>query len=331
MCSKVKRSRPPAALLALCLAAPSQAAWASSEATLVEPEADPAVEEAMGHFRQGIGLYEEGDYDSALFEFERAYELAPDYRLLYNVGVTQLETKDYAGAKRSLERYLDEGGAEIDAERRADVEGQLATLAARIGTVDVQCNVEGATVLVDGEPMGTTPLSEPLILNLGRRTIELQHEGHQPYREELTLTGGSNRVVEANLTSTLAVPPPVVAADDVPEPARDPKTRRLTIATWVGLGVTVAAGAGTIVTGVLALRADGEVDDELGRFPADPDAVDAAADRRDTLSLTTDVLVGVTAAFAVTTLGLGIATIVRKRKAERGTVSIAPGAVRVRF
>ena len=62
---------------------------------------------------RGVELYQDEAYRAALIEFERAYEISPDYRLLYNIGGTKLQLQDFLGAARAYERYLTEGGDEV--------------------------------------------------------------------------------------------------------------------------------------------------------------------------------------------------------------------------
>ena len=57
-------------------------ACATTTAVAAEPE---AVSEAARHFKLGVQLHGEGNLDAALAEFTRANELAPSYRLLYNM------------------------------------------------------------------------------------------------------------------------------------------------------------------------------------------------------------------------------------------------------
>jgi hypothetical protein len=283
-----------------------------------DADASGDVEEARKHFRQGVALFEEEDFEGALFEFRQAYEAAPDYRLLYNMGIAQRETRDYAAAQRSLSTYLAEGGEDIDAARRQEVEAELEVLASRVGQLALSCNVEGAEILVDGESVGTTPLPDSVPLNIGSRQLEVRAEGHAPYRTTIDVVGGESTSVAAEL---VVIPPPArVEESPLPQdgPVPDsPRAKRLRISTWAMLGVTAGVGVGTIVTGVLALGADRDLESELDIIPADPGAIRDAEDRRDTLATATDGLVGATAGLAAITLGLGIAAIIATKKARK--------------
>lgn len=322
--------------LALSLAVGSSGVAVLPTAAGAEPSrpSDPALDAAMKHFEQGIALYEEGDYAAALFAFEKAYETKPDHRLLYNIGVTALELKDYAAAIDALSKYLEEGGDEIAEDRRAEVEGQLTTLRSRVGTVTIDCNVEGAEVRVDGKVVGTTPLAGPLTLNLGPRTIEVvASDGeHESYSSEVEVAGGSSTTLAVSLSRRSPAPPPAVLAEEPTEPETAPsRYPKLRVATFVGLGVTGLAGAGLAVAGSLALRADDDLQREHDRFPGDPDALSNARDRRDSLVLTSNVMIGVTAAFAAATIGIGVATVVSKRRQDSQRARLQPGGFELRF
>jgi hypothetical protein len=292
---------------------------------------DAELDAAMRHFTQGIALYEEGDYAAALFEFEKAYRTKPDYRLLFNIGVTALELKDYAVARDALQRYLADGGEEIGAERRAEVEQQLETLAKRVGEVTIVCSVEGASVTVDGVVVGTTPLEQPLVLNLGQHQVEITRDTYKPHRATLEVAGGSSTTLDIALAAE--TPPPVVEAPTTPaEPIPSSKARPLRIATYVGLGLSVAAGAGLAVAGTLALRADDDLQSELDQFPGDPGALRDARDRRNMLATTSDAMIGVTAGLAAITIGLGVATVVVQRRETNRTARVhIDRGLRLRF
>jgi hypothetical protein len=72
--------------------APGSAAPSSSSPPSPSPEPSPsqdAVKDAEAHFHRNVDLYKDSDYGGALVEFQRAYDLAPNYRVLFNLGQTQ--------------------------------------------------------------------------------------------------------------------------------------------------------------------------------------------------------------------------------------------------
>src|SRR5262245_54716328 len=90
-------------------------------ANLNKPAAPNNSEAGRGHFDRGVDYYRDGNINAALIEFKRAYEAAPNYRVLFNLGQVANALNDYVEAQRYFQRYLQDGGAEIDAERRAEV------------------------------------------------------------------------------------------------------------------------------------------------------------------------------------------------------------------
>ena len=75
--------------------------------------------DAEKHFTQGLSFAKDENYESAMIEFKRAYEIKPDYRVLYNLGLTSRELKDFASALKAFRQYLEEGGQAIDKARKA--------------------------------------------------------------------------------------------------------------------------------------------------------------------------------------------------------------------
>ena len=74
-----------------------------SVGTGAQPAAEPAaqvqpadVEEARRRFDRGVKLYSEGDFTLAVIEFERAYELVANYRVLYNIGHVSIQLRQHA-------------------------------------------------------------------------------------------------------------------------------------------------------------------------------------------------------------------------------------------
>ncbi|HEY1532581.1 MAG TPA: tetratricopeptide repeat protein, partial [Polyangiaceae bacterium] len=147
-------------------------ATAAASAPAAAPE--DVTLQAREHFGQATKLYKDGDFDAALVQFERAYQLKPNYKVLYNIGQTYFQLREYVEARDAMQRYVKDGGDQIDAERLAAVTKDLADLERRLAKVTLTVNVAGATVLVDGKKVGTTPLSEPMVVSEGQRAISVE-------------------------------------------------------------------------------------------------------------------------------------------------------------
>ncbi len=254
--------------------------------------------EADARFRRGVELYKETDYGAALTEFRRAYALAPAYQVLYNVAGACYQLRDYACALRAFERYLTDGGAQIAADRRAEVERDIAVLRGRVVTVALSTSVPDVEIAVDDVPVGRTPLAEPLLMSAGRRRIVAAAAGRPAVTRVIDVAGGdrvelSLEIPDAHAQQAVSAGPRLVAPSrEQPRVAKDRAPRRersVPVLPWIATG---ALAAGAAVTGVLALGASSDLDTELGAFPGDAPAIERERTRTATLALTADLLAG---------------------------------------
>jgi hypothetical protein len=257
------------------------------------------------HFNRGVALFREGDYRAALVEFRRAYEVSHNYRALYNIGQTEFEVQDYAGARSSFQKYLTEGGAEIEAGRRAEVEADIKKLAVRVARIEIKTNTEGADILVDDVVIGQAPLQEPLLVSAGRRKITLQKGALPPVTRFVDLAGGDASSVTINLAAAepparVGVAPPLAA----PAPASTPAPSRTGL--WLSLAGTGALTAGAVVTGILALGAHSDAETKLGTLGVKAADIEAARSKMTTLALVTDVLGGAAIVMGGVTIVLAV-------------------------
>jgi hypothetical protein len=279
--------------LVLCVAAPAQGQDAADD------EQREAMGEAQARFRRGLELYAEDDFRAALVEFQRAYELAPSFRILYNIAQVQFQLQDYAGSLRSFERYLQEGADGIDAGRRADVERDMERLRTRVARIAISAEHDGVEVYVDDVLMGVTPLP-PVLVSSGRRLVRARLEGHAPVThvvdvagaEEVTLRlqfdGANSKPTEPEVPNTvLSVPIPAVPAPASPAVPDGPEEASVP---WVGWTLTGLLAVGAVTTGVLALRASSDLQDLRGTPNVGRDALDEASSDAKRWALATDVL-----------------------------------------
>jgi tetratricopeptide (TPR) repeat protein len=150
--------------------------------------ADDADDPAHRRFRQGVALFNEGDFNAALAEFEGAYRLQPLPSILYNVALSEKALFRYGDSIAHFERYLAEA-RNIEPERQAEVRDLLARMRALLAELRLTITPEGAAVVIDGRLVGSAPLA-PVLVAAGHRVIELSAEGHHPLRREITAIAG---------------------------------------------------------------------------------------------------------------------------------------------
>ena len=273
-----------------------------------EPSAQ-AVQEAEQRYDRGLKLYAEGDYALAVIEFQRAYELVSDYRVLYNIGQVHIQLAHYARAQRALVQYLREAGGRIDQERRSAVEADLAMLAARTGTLRVETNVAGAEILIDDIAMGSSPLVEPLLLDAGEHRLSLRKPDYVTASVQFTLAGRDALERRLDLEKLPKTPPTqIVIEKQVPRAESDGTTWR-----WAAWSATGALAAGAAITGGLGIKAAHDLDDQRSRAGVTRSELDSTSRRARTLLATADVL----GALAIGCGGVAVYLTLSRPAAER--------------
>jgi hypothetical protein len=113
------------------------------------------------------------------------------------------------------------------------------------GSIELDCPVAGAEVLLDGKPVGVTPLVGPLgDLPAGEHRLQVRREGHLPFEGQVRVPVGESVRVVANLP-TLVVPEPPFYKD-----------WPFWTAAGVGVAALVIAGLLHYDAGVLSDNAD---------------------------------------------------------------------------
>ena len=178
--------------LALLLATGAAAAQA--------PPSPAAVAEARERFQRGVALSEERNYNAAMVEFQRAFELTRNPAVLFNISATHELTGHYVEALDAMLDYERLAPRDTVAQRRAEIDATLGRLRGRIGTLVVRFEAEGLDVRVDGLQRAVTEARAGLRLSAGRHRITLAAPHFTPREEELDLAGGSTVVLSEPLT-----------------------------------------------------------------------------------------------------------------------------------
>lgn len=265
-------------------------------------------EAAKIQFSEAIKLYEAGKFEQAAILFERAYELKPSFKILYNIAQAENEMGHYASALMAYTSYLAEGGDQIDAERIAEVQKETKRLNALVGMIVVECPVVGAKVKINDEVKGKTPMAGPIFVDVGKHEVVVK-KGQEELLSEVVKVAGGERisvVVEAKAWAGEAAEEDEVGGEDgdgsevAPQPVGTGDGEGGKILPWVLVGAGAAAAVAGGVMGGVALSKRNDLKDSCPNGEC-PEGVSLQSDRDSVkgLALGADILYGVAAAGVV--------------------------------
>jgi tetratricopeptide (TPR) repeat protein len=159
---------------------------------------DAARAQARAHFMRGLELYDDGERSGALSEFEEAFRISPNPRLLFNLGQVHLELGHAVEAADAFERFLREADG-IEPALRSDAERELERARARIGRLAIEVAVPGARIFVDDVERGALPLDGPLPVSAGEHVVTIQAIGHEALRHRFRVAGGATYTARLEL------------------------------------------------------------------------------------------------------------------------------------
>jgi hypothetical protein len=276
-----------------------------------DEEPDPARK----HFEQGVLLFQDEDYEGALVSFLASFDANPNYKVRYNIGLCLQALHRYTEAERHLKAYLAEGAGSIPTERIAEVNDILIELGNVIGEIEVSSEVEGATVYLDDQMVGKTPLGSSLRVDIGLHEIRVEKEGHESFETEVTTPGNTSVKVWVDLP-VVEVEEPVVVEPVKEKPRKSKPVPKGVVYAHVGLTAALAAGAA--VTGALVLK---KKSDFLDTYREDTEKWTKIRSDGRKLALVTDILIGTAGGVALVTVLLAAFT---DWKGEKRSIGLLP-------
>jgi hypothetical protein len=281
---------------------------------------DSPTKQAGAHFERGVALYGEADYRAALVEFRRAYEIAPNAAVLYNIGQTYYQLQNYAAALTTFERFLADAGDSPS--HKAEVDEFIKTLKSRVGRIAVTVNLPDTEITVDDELAGKSPLSAAIDVSIGRRKVTALHAGRAPETRYVDVAAGET----SKLDIQLAAPPDLTVkpTDSPGQPATGPEQDSTTLTTsmWIATGVL---GVGAIGTGVFAYLASRDLQDARNTFPATQSDLDSKASKVTTLSAIADIAGAATLVVG----GIAVYLTLSHSSSHEAHVAVVPGGITI--
>jgi len=282
--------------------ASTQALTSAAPAAPARPPSAAQVADAKERFRRALELHDEGNLDAARTELRRAYEIAPNYKVLFNLGQVEFELLDYPAALTTFEKYLSEGGEHIPKDRRAQVESDIEKLRGRVGSIEIAVSVPGSLVAVDDVTVGTTPLLRPIVVSAGRRRITVSHSGYTSESRLVDVAGADHgtmsfELVDASRAAPVVVPvaaettAPAPAPAETPPPPAPETTNRRSVP-WVGWVATALFATGAGITGGLALQRSQLLASERARYGADSSELERIEKEATNFAVASDIFAG---------------------------------------
>jgi hypothetical protein len=188
------------ATLALLMIARPAFAQAPSPATPPAPAAanknpsDERTELARRHFKNGVKLFQDKNYQGALAEFEAAYELKPGASSLQNVALCLKALFRYAEAARKLDLLLARHGSELSEDDRKAVREATDELNQLVGTIQLRVEPATARVAIDGRSVSAAERAAGIRLDVGEHTIVAEAAGYDRMVQIVRIPGGKTRL-----------------------------------------------------------------------------------------------------------------------------------------
>jgi hypothetical protein len=275
------------------------------------------TEAAKAVFEKGKTLFDAGKFPEAADAFREADRIQHSWKLLYNIGQCEMLAKRHSLALEAFERYLSEGGGDIDAARRDEVLGEVVRLREMVGFADVRAP-DGAVITVDDVERGRAPLPGPVTVDAGvEHRIVAMKDDEAVLNRVVRVSGGQTLVVDAQSGA------PGETAEPTPEPTpvaetEAPGPNPRAVWGWTAVGVGAAAIIAGAVTGSLALSKNSDIKDNCAGGDCLPPWHDEV-DKRDRLALSTDVLLPTGAAVAI--VGVLVLTVFKGEEQAAVTAS----------
>ena len=203
----------------------------------------------------GIALRRERRDAEALEQFRKAFQLHPSPRTRAQIALAEQALGQWADAERDLVAALSAVDDAWIAKNGAALQQGLATIRSHVGSLEVQSNVPGAELLVNGIRIGELPMP-PFRVAIGANDVEVRAPHWRPSRRQISVEAE----IATRVTVDLAAMEPTVAAQTTSTaprepvaakpPTSEPGGRPNRLGGWISL-----AGAGVLLAGGIAAHA----------------------------------------------------------------------------
>jgi hypothetical protein len=184
-------------------------------ASALPAQAQPA--DPQGMVKHGLALRRERRDAEALAEFRHAYAIDPAPRTLAQIALAEQGLGQWVDAENDLEKALQASVDPWIASNHRILEAGLQAIRGHLGILDVEADVSGAELWVNGARVGPLPLAGPLRVEAGSLVIEVRAAGYAPARRMTSVEPAGNARETIHLVPL--EPPPLLPSVPPSRPA----------------------------------------------------------------------------------------------------------------
>ncbi|MBL8958189.1 MAG: hypothetical protein JNK82_45875 [Myxococcaceae bacterium] len=157
---------------------------------------------ALALFKDGNTALKEPNFPRAVAKYREALGHWDHPAIHYNLALALLNLDQPVETHEAFDRALKYGAAPLDADKFEQANRYKALLEKQLAGVDIRCNMEGATVKLDGKVLYVAPGRYTGLTTAGPHSIVATKEGYITNELSLPLPAGETKVFELNLMTT---------------------------------------------------------------------------------------------------------------------------------
>ncbi len=227
-----------------------------AQAQAAVPPPSPSLEalsQRESLIERGLALRQQARDEEALACFQSAAEIRRDGRVVAQIAFAEQAMGRWGDSYRHLSEALADRDDAWIKDHASALDAELARIEANVGRLEVITNVAVTKLTVDGKEVGSTPLTEPLVVTAGAVVVSAQAPGYLSTTRRVPVHAGALSRTELVLVPEPAVVRNTVVINRTEERIRERRNEWLYVA---GAGALVAiSSVGTWV------RSDNIMDD----------------------------------------------------------------------
>jgi len=160
---------------------------------------------AQKHLVAGEKAARAKKWDEALAAFQKAHEAQPSGATAIRVANALYQLDRLLEAQKAYEALLKDYDKTLFQTDKTKATERLEELQGKLGSLTIRVSEKDATVLVDDEPAGTSPLPGAVPLKAGGHRLVVRKEGFETYDKTVQVAAGDSTSVEVLLVELTSV------------------------------------------------------------------------------------------------------------------------------